>query len=292
MVCMIPMTEEGIPITSKVKIYALSDSLGETAEMVARATASQFDEGDLDIIRLSYINSVEQIQECLAEAAQSTCIICHTLVSPELREALQTQADKHNITTVDIMGPMIQATQKFSGLVPRLKPGLIHRLDQDYFSRVEAVEFAVKYDDGKNPSGLSRADIVIIGISRTSKTPLSMYLAHKKLKVANIPLVPECMPPEQLYEVPPQKVVGLIIDPKKLNGIRNERMKFMGLPPENNYANIDRINQELEFARSIMDKIGCPVIDVSNKAIEETANRILGIANRNKLNAQDGEASR
>ncbi|HWR40596.1 MAG TPA: pyruvate, water dikinase regulatory protein [Patescibacteria group bacterium] len=278
-------------MTSKVKIYAMSDSLGETAEMVARATASQFDDGDLDIVRLSYINSVDQIKLSLEEAAKSTCIICHTLVSPELREALETHANKYNLVTVDIMGPMMEATQKFSGLVPRLTPGLIHRLDQDYFRRVEAVEFAVKYDDGKNPSGLRRADIVIIGISRTSKTPLSMYLAHKKLKVANIPLVPECSPPEQLYEVPPQKVVGLIINPDKLNGIRNERMKVMGLPPENNYANIDRINQELEYARTIMDKIGCPVIDVSNKAIEETANRILEIANRNKQELQNAEGS-
>ena len=269
-------------MSKQPKIYAISDSLGETAEMVARATASQFGESDLEIIRISYMNSVAQIKELVAEATGHVCMICHTLVSPELRDALLVEAEHHNITTIDIMGPMLQAIQAFSGLVPRLKPGLVHKLDQDYFKRVEAVEFAVKYDDGKNPSGLAKADIVIVGISRTSKTPLSMYLAHKKIKVANVPLVPECAPPHQLFEISPHKVVGLIINPDKLNGIRGERMKSMGLPSDGNYANLQRIGEELEYAHVIMDKIGCPVIDVSNKAIEETANKILEIAYSNK----------
>ena len=264
-------------------IYALSDSLGETAEMVARATASQFNSGEFDIIRIPYINSVEQIAETVQEAAKHSCVICHTLVSPDLREALLEQAKEHNISTIDIMGPMIAAVQDISGITPRLKPGLIHKLDQEYFKRVEAVEFAVKYDDGKNPWGLLKADIVILGVSRTSKTPLSMYLAHKKVKVANVPLVPEIPPPQELFQVPPHRTVGLIIDKFKLNGIRCERLKTMGLGSDANYANIERINEELDYARSIMRRVQCPIIDVSNKAIEETANRILEIVQKNKL---------
>lgn len=275
--------EEGILIANLPIVYALSDSIGETAEMVARATASQFSSADFDIIRVPYINSAEQIAETVREAAKHTCVICHTLVSPDLREALQKQAKEYNIPTIDIMGPMINAVQSVTGVIPRLKPGLVHKLDQEYFKRVEAVEFAVKYDDGKNPLGLLKADIVIIGVSRTSKTPLSMYLAHKKVKVANVPLVPEAPLPQELFQVPSQRIVGLIIDQFKLNEIRSERLKTMGLAPDASYANIERINEELEYARSIMRRLGCPIIDVSNKAIEETANRILDVVHKNKL---------
>jgi regulator of PEP synthase PpsR (kinase-PPPase family) len=181
------------------------------------------------------------------------------------------------------MGPMLKEVEGIVNLSPKLTPGLMHRLDQEYFKRVEAVEFAVKYDDGKNPWGLLKADIVIIGVSRTSKTPLSMYLAHKKLKVANVPLVPEIPPPQELFSVPPHRVVGLIIDTYKLNSIRSERLKVMGLASDATYANVERISEELEYAKAIMRKIRCPVIDVSSKAIEETANTILEIAYKNNI---------
>ena len=249
--------------------------------MVARATASQFDSGKFDIVRIPYITSSVQIRETLREASKHTCIICHTLVSPELRETLLEEAKKYNLQTVDIMGPMIRAIQAVSDLTPKLKPGLIHMLDQDYFKRVEAVEFAVKYDDGKNPWGVLKADLILVGVSRTSKTPLSMYLAHKKIKVANVPLVPEVPPPDELFQVSPQKIIGLVIDSNKLNEIRAERLKIMRLPPDANYATLNRIGDELEYAMKIMERIGCPVIDVSHKAIEETANTIMEIVFKN-----------
>lgn len=249
--------------------------------MVARATASQFDSGKFDIVRIPYITSTVQIKEVLRDAAKHPCVVCHTLVSPDLREALLEEAKRYNLVTVDIMGPMIRAIQTVADIEPKLKPGLIHTLDQDYFKRVEAIEFAVKYDDGKNPWGLLKADLILIGVSRTSKTPLSMYLAHKKIKVANVPLVPEVPPPEELFQVSPQKVVGLIIDTQKLNEIRSERLKIMRLPPDANYATINRIGEELDYAKKIMDRIGCPVIDVSNKAIEESANKVLEIIFKN-----------
>ncbi|BBB92802.1 putative pyruvate, phosphate dikinase regulatory protein [Methylomusa anaerophila] len=249
--------------------------------MVARATASQFNSGHFDIIRIPYINSVDQIEETVREAAKHSCVICHTLVSPDLRAALLEQAQRYDVAAIDIMGPMLNAVQEISGLIPRLTPGLIHKLDQEYFKRVEAVEFAVKYDDGKNPWGLLKADVVIVGVSRTSKTPLSMYLAHKKIKVANVPMVPEVPPPQELFQVPPQRIVGLVINSQKLNEIRCERLKTMGLAPNATYANMDRIIEELEYAKAIMRKLNCLVIDVSNRAIEETANKILEIVQRN-----------
>ncbi len=262
-------------------IYALSDSIGETAEMIARATASQFEADTFEIIRVPYIKDIQQIEKVIEEAVNFNSVICHTIVRPELREALLLQAKEQGIPTIDIMGPMIDAVQKVSGLVPKLKPGLIHTLDEEYFKRVAAIEFAVKYDDGKNPWGILKADIVLVGVSRTSKTPLSMYLAHKKLKVANVPMVPEVSPPEQLFKVAPGKIVGLIIDPTKLTDIRVERLSSMGLDTDSCYADVERITKEVEYARGIMEKLKCPIIDVSNKAIEETASNIMQLVCRN-----------
>lgn len=150
-----------------------------------------------------------------------------------------------------------------------------HLLSEEYFQRVEAVEFAVKYDDGRDAQGIIKADIVLIGVSRTSKTPLSMYLAHKKYKVANVPLIPELPPPDELFTVSKHKVFGLTIDPQYLHVIRKERLKYLGLKADANYADNERIHQELQYASQIMSTIGCLVIDVSNKAVEETAKIIM-----------------
>ena len=149
--------------------------------------------------------------------------------------------------------------------------------------RVEAIEFAVKYDDGKDPRGILKSDIVLLGISRTSKTPLSMYLANKNIKVANVPLVPEIPIPKEVFEIDPKKIIGLTNTPEKLNSIRQERLKALGLSSNASYANLERILQELDYSEKIMKKAGCPVIDVSNKAIEETAGIILDIMKENGL---------
>lgn len=263
-------------------IYVLSDSLGETAEKVARATVSQFDKEEIDIVRIPYIRTEEQIEETIQEVIQQHGVICHTIVSPELRNKLEELTKERNIQSVDILGPMMDAVSTITTTPPRMRPGMVHKLDQEYFKKVEAIEFAVKYDDGKNPAGFLKADIVIIGVSRTSKTPLSMYLANKRIKAANLPLVPEVKLPEELFKIPAHKIVGLIIDPFKLNTIRTERLRAMGLGNDATYANMERIQEELEYAKAIMRKLHCPIIDVSAKAIEETANRVMEIVARNK----------
>ena len=182
---------------------------------------------------------------------------------------------------MDVLSPMLKAIEKNYGLVPKNQPGLIHALDHEYFKRVAAIEFAIKYDDGKNPWGLLKADLVIIGVSRTSKTPLSMYLANKKLKMANVPLVPEIPPPEELFRISPKKIIGLLIDPYKLNEIRSERLKAMGLADGAKYADLKRITEELDYAKAIMRRIHCTSINVSNRAIEETASMILDYVRKN-----------
>ena len=192
------------------------------------------------------------------------------------------KAMSSDVEVVDVLGPMLKSIEKSTGLLPKNQAGLIHSLDHEYFKRVEAVEFAVNYDDGKNPLGLLKADVVIIGVSRTSKTPLSMYLAHKQIKVANVPLVPELAPPEELFKVPPYKIIGLLIDPFKLNEIRSERLKTMGLSDTATYADMKRIDDELAYAKGIMRRLHCQIINVSNRAIEETAGIIMEYVRKNK----------
>ncbi len=249
--------------------------------MLAKAAASQFDVSNFDIVRISHIETIDQIDKLVEKACAQQCMICYTIVAEDLRHALEERIGKCNINSIDLLSPMIRSVANMSGLKPLNKAGLMHTLDNEYFKRVEAVEFAVKYDDGKNPWGLLQADVVLVGVSRTSKTPLSMYLAHKRLKVSNVPLVPELMPPEELFRVPAHKIVGLIINPYKLNEIRATRLKTMGLSDDASYADVVRINEELEYAKAIMRKLHCMVIDVSNRAIEETANMILDYVKKN-----------
>ena len=263
------------------EVYAVSDSLGDTAESVAKATISQFDE-NIDVVRVPFIRHAEQVEKVVEEAAEHHAVVCHTLVSPELRQTFEKIAEAKHVRYVDILGPMMDMVGTITTSKPRMKPGIIHKLDEEYFKKVEAIEFAVKYDDGKNPAGFAKADIVLIGVSRTSKTPLSMYMAHKKYKVANLPLVPEVPLPEEIFHVPPYRIIGLIIDPYKLNTIRAERMKALGFSGSANYTDIARIQDELTYAKEVMRQLHCLVIDVSNKAIEETASRIMAIIQRNK----------
>lgn len=258
-------------------IYIISDSIGETAEQVAKATVSQFNTKDYEIRRFPYINEKEQIVEILDEAKNEVAVIVFTVVVKELKEFLLKQSQALNIPCVDVMTPIMGAIEQVLEIPAKEEPGLIRKLDERYFKKVEAIEFAVKYDDGKDARGLKQADIVLTGISRTSKTPLSMYLAHKNLKVANVPLVPEVAPPRELFEINPKKIIGLTTNPMKLIEIRQERLKALGLKNEANYASMQRIFEELDYAEGIMKKLGCPVIDVSSKAIEESAGIILEI---------------
>lgn len=266
--------------TSEPIFYVVSDSIGETAELVVRAAAIQYNGGHVNIERVPYVTEPSHVMEILEEAAARKSVITFTMVKPELRKLIRDEADKRGIPWVDVLGPMMEAMGKVLAGQPKLQPGLVHQLDDEYFRKVEAIEFAVKYDDGKDPRGVLRADFTLIGVSRTSKTPVSMYLAQRRLKVANIPLVPEVPPPDELFQVPPHRVIGLTINPQQLNSIRKERLKTLGLSAQANYADLERILQELEYAESVMRKIGCPIIDVTNKAVEETAAKILEIVKK------------
>ncbi|MCM3790209.1 kinase/pyrophosphorylase [Domibacillus indicus] len=260
-------------------VYLLSDSVGETAEFVVKAVANQFIRGDLEIHQNSYVDKESDIEEVIIEAKQTNSIIAYTLVIDSLKNYLNKRANEEQVLAVDLLHPLMNAFITKFDREPVCTPRMIRKLDKDYFRKVEAMEFAVNYDDACDVKGIVKADIVLIGVSRTSKTPLSMYLAYKGYKVANIPLVPEAPAPEELFSIPRNRCVGLVISPYKLNDIRRERLKTLGLKPEANYAQLERILEELDYAERVMKRVGCPVVDVSNKAIEETANYIMDILN-------------
>jgi len=270
----------------KPTVYILSDSVGETAELVAKAAASQYNGGKVEVRRIPYVNDEETIRETVAEARENGGIIVYTIITPFLRELVRHLAQRSGVPQADIMGPVMDAFAQIMPGDPKMEPGLVRKLDSQYFRRVEAIEFAVKYDDGKDSRGLRLADLVLVGVSRTSKTPLSMYLANKQIKVANVPLVPEVQPPEELFEIGREKVVGLTISPDQLFVIRKERLLALGLRHQSSYASLDRILKELEFSGGIMKKLGCPVFDVTNKAVEETAGRLLELIRRRSGNEE------
>ncbi|MDP4552932.1 pyruvate, water dikinase regulatory protein [Alkalihalobacillus macyae] len=264
-------------MTKKETVYVVSDSVGETAELLVKAVATQFFGQEVDIKHFSFVESSQDINNVITAAKYNHSIIAYTIVLEELKLELDQRAQEENVIAVDLMQPLLDAFTKKFDRQPLRQPGQMRKLDEDYFKRVEAIEFAVKYDDGQEVWGLKNADIVLVGVSRTSKTPLSMYLANKQYKVANIPLIPEVPPPEELFNVPRKKCIGLMISPDKLYEIRKERLKSLGLTNSANYASLERIFDEMTSAENIMKRIGCPVIDVSNKAIEETADIILSI---------------
>src|SRR6056297_2926389 len=213
----------------KSEIAVVSDSIGETAELVAQAAKIQFNSSIERMKKFSFVLDEDQIDEVIDYCKEKNCLIVYTMVIKEMKDYINKRAEENNLIAVDILGPLIKPLSKLTGIKPKREAGLNRQLTSYYFERVEAIEFAVKYDDGKDPRGFKKADIVLVGVSRTSKTPLSMYFAYKNIKVANIPLVPEVPVPDELFEIPAKRIVGLITEPEKLNEIRLERLKSMGL---------------------------------------------------------------
>ena len=263
--------------TPKSVIYALSDSVGDTAEVLVRAAVSQFNSKMIETRLIPYVNSPEEIASIVEEARGFNSLIVHTLVMPELRRILETEAAEYSIPTLDIINPVIDAVSLVMRSKPKLEPGLARKTDDEYFRKVEAVEFAVKCDDGKSADDIIKADLVVLGVSRTSKTPLCMYLAHKGIHAANVPLIPEVAPPEEIFLLPPHRIIGLRIQSQQLNEIRRERLKTLGITANADYVSMERINKELTYADDIMKRVGCVVIDITNKAVEETASKVLEI---------------
>ncbi|KRM10721.1 phosphotransferase yqfL [Lapidilactobacillus concavus DSM 17758] len=253
----------------------ISDSVGETAFKLTQAAMAQFPEIKPFYERFPFVNSTDKIDELLKIAQEKNAIITHTLVTQGLSEYLQVQAANLGIVAIDLITPVVRSVSKRFDLQPTHEAGALHHLTEKYFDRISAMEFAVLYDDGKDPRGFLEADVILLGISRTSKTPISLFLANRNIKVANLPIVPQAHIPEELYQVDPKKIIGLTNDPQVLNNIRRQRMIAYGLNPDTTYSDMDAIKSELAFAQDLYKKLGCYVINVANRSIEETATLIL-----------------
>jgi len=258
------------------KVFIVSDATGETAEKVVQAALLQFPASTVKIRYFLKIRHSDEIDRIMTLADQEHAFVAYTLVDTALRQHILDLAEQQEVDTHDLIGSLIVKLSQFLSVNPAMEAGLKAGLDADYFKRVEAVEFAVKHDDGQEPRHLAKADIVLVGLSRTSKTPLSTYLAQKGFKVANIPLVPEIPPPTELSLVDQKRVHALIIDLPTLVRIRRERLKHLGMPSESTYAMRDNVKTELQWCRTFYQSHpGWSVHDVTGKAVEETAAKII-----------------
>jgi [pyruvate, water dikinase]-phosphate phosphotransferase / [pyruvate, water dikinase] kinase len=257
-----------------ITIHLLSDSLGETADAVARAAGAQFRRGTFRVERLPKVTTAEHLRELVNSHCGPHCIFFYTLADEELRAEMERLVHVRGVRCVDVLGPAVDLLSSIAEVAPEGLAGAIRRTDEAYFDRIEAMEFAIKHDDGRNPDGLKNADVVLIGVSRTSKTPLSIYLASKGFYAANIPLVRGSEPPHELFEVDPRRVFGLISKAEVLAEVRSRRMAELGTYVAH-YAERDDIEADLKEARAIMRRIGCIVVRTDNRAVEETAQEVI-----------------
>jgi len=254
------------------RVFVVADGTGETAEKVVKAALTQFRGVSVGTETYTRVRSKVEIREIVETAEGEGAFIVYTIIDPEHREFLQQQADEHGVQAADLIGGLVVRLSGHLGEEPLLTPGIKHQMDAEYFKRIEAVEFAVKSDDGQSLQNLKRADMILVGLSRTSKTPLSMYLAHKGYRVANVPLVPEIPPPRELFEIDQEKIYALIIDLNSLVRVRHQRLKALGLPPDAEYAAREHIARELRWCREFYARNPTwPVVDTSSRAVEETA---------------------
>ena len=263
-----------------VELHVISDSTGETAVRLVHALEAQFPGQEFEEIRHPRVETVDDLQLALNRAKGRPAVIIYTLVHPELREAARTLCRRYRLHYCDLLGHPIDAVARVAGVSAQMTPGARAPLDSTYFKRIAAIEFAVKYDDGMG-SGLHEADIVLVGVSRTSKTPLSMYLGYMGYKTANVPIVSGIEVPPDLFEIDVAKIVGLTIDATRLVEIRQERVRHMGSNPRA-YAQLDKIYDELEQANAIHRRLGCPVLDITEQSIEETASRVIKLVEDRK----------
>jgi regulator of PEP synthase PpsR (kinase-PPPase family) len=266
-----------------VELHVVSDSTGETATRLVHALEAQFPDQEFEEIRHPRVETVDHLRLAVERARGRPAVVVYTLVEPELREQMRILCRRARLHYCDLLGHPIEAVARVSGMAARMTPGARPPLDSTYFKRMAAIEFAVKYDDGMG-SSLHEADIVLVGVSRTSKTPLSMYLGYLGYKTANVPIVKGIEPPPHLFEIDAAKIVGLTIEAERLSEIRTQRARRLG-GDNRRYAELVQIYEELEAAEAIHRRLGCPVIEISDLSIEETAARVIRIVEQRRAEA-------
>ncbi|MBN1993465.1 MAG: kinase/pyrophosphorylase [Anaerolineae bacterium] len=261
-------------------IYVVSGGMGVSGEQLVRTALAQFEGAKVEVSIVPHVRQMEQIETVVEQAASNNGLIIHTLVDVDLRQAMMRLARDRNVVAIDPMGRLLSHLAHVLGQEPVGQPGLYRQLRQDYFERVEAIEFTMQHDDGLKPDGWLQAEIVLLGVSRTGKTPLSMYLAVRGWKVANVPLVKEIPPPPQLFLVDCRRVVGLTIDPGQLISHRQQRQRRLGVQGESAYTDPAELYEEVKAARQLFCQNGFAIVDVTDKPIEECADEVIALMNR------------
>ncbi len=266
----------------EIRIIIISDGTGETASLMTKAAVIQFSDREINYTRYKNIRTQAQIEAIYQDAATDKDIVVYTLVSPELRKFTHEVALKRGVPSIDLLGPLLNSLAAFFESKPVATPGLTHSVNENYFKRIAAMEYTIHHDDGKFVEGIQEADIVILGISRTSKTPLSMYLSMQGYKVCNIPLVRGIPLPPEIQSVDPNKIICLTIQAEVLHTIRKARLERLGKDPRDHtnesYASMEHVVADIEHATEIFKQNRkWPVFDVSGKALEETAAEVIRI---------------
>jgi regulator of PEP synthase PpsR (kinase-PPPase family) len=267
----------------KLHLHLLSDSTGETLENIAKAALAQFD--DVETIRHFWpmVRSETHLERILVEIGSNPGLVIFTLVNPEIRRQLETRCRAMGLPVVAPMDSVNHALSSLLGQEMKARPGRQHMLDAAYFARVDAIQFTIAHDDGVNWENWEEADIVLAGVSRTSKTPTSIYLANRGYKTANIPIVPESPPPDMLYRLKQPMVVGLTTSPERLIQVRRNRLLALNEGTETAYVEADSVQREVAYARRMFADNGWPVIDVTRRSIEETAAAIITLCNERTM---------
>lgn len=272
--------------TQKLKIIIISDGTGETATAISRAVMAQFKDREVFFTRYKNIRTTEQIDAIFNEAAIHHDLVIHTIVSGKLREYIMELSRTKRVRALDLIGHAITAFSNYFNQEPMSEPGLLHQVNDEYYRRVEAMEFTLNHDDGRNLSSLHLADVILVGVSRTSKTPLSVYLSQHGIKVVNIPMIKDQTLPKELFEVDQRKIFALTIDPESLRVIRKNRLQRLGAQKhQGDYAEHNKIIEEVEWANGLFkENKRWPVFDVTDKALEETAADIMKLLSMRKNN--------
>lgn len=268
-----------------LKVIIISDGTGETAKSMTHAAMAQFNSKEIFFTRYKNVITKEHIDAIFQEAAEHHDIVVYTIVSPELRLYVQKLSRIERVRSVDLLGPLLTGFANVFETEPDYQPGLLHAVNDKYFEKVAAVEFTLNHDDGRNLKSLEECDVVLIGISRTSKTPLSIYLSMEGIKVVNIPIILNVPLPEKLTKIDQRKIFGLTIDPEALREIRRNRLSNLGTNAVGDYADGRKVTEEIEWANSLFEENRrWPIFNVTNKALEETAAEISKILNMRKRN--------
>jgi len=263
------------PDDKPLQIVLVSGGTGRTAEAVLSSAMAQFGDKKTKLIRRIELRSADAAVEIVREAAAAKAVLIHTLVEPEVRDALVREAERRGVPAVDVLGPVLSVLDDYLG-PPQRRPGLSYELNKERFDRIDAVDFTLAHDDGLRLRDLPRADVVLVGVSRVAKSVTCCFLASHGVRAANVPIVMGIEPPAELLRLDPRKVIGLTMNAQRLQAIRTARVSRMGVEAVERYDEIRLVADELRYAQQLMTRHEWRCIDVSYKAVEEVTRDVLG----------------